>query len=144
MTFNGIYKILCFYLIQRNWVFGHKLEFYNPYIFATGWRKPLIFQTYMIWSNRNQSLKYLRSMSLGCKDIGIRKSKFVAKTQFLYLSLKRYTWKPPKVWNISKGKLEIIWKLEILSIFDISWKIEHFTSTSCKAQIPSYYIFLSF
>ena len=24
-------------------------------------------------------------MSLGCKDIGIRKSKFVAKTQFLYV-----------------------------------------------------------
>ena len=64
--------------------FCHKLEFSNLYIFATGWRKPLIFQTYMIWSNRNHSLKYVRSMSLGCKDIGIRKSKVVAKTQFLY------------------------------------------------------------
>ena len=30
------------------------------------------------------SLKYLRSMSLGCKDIGIRKFKFVAMTEFLY------------------------------------------------------------
>ena len=28
--------------------FFHKLEFSNPYIFATGWRKPLIFQTYII------------------------------------------------------------------------------------------------
>ena len=67
--------------------FSHNLEFSNPYIFSTGWRKPLIFQTYMIWSNRNRSLKYLRSMSLGCKDIEIRKSKFVAKTQFLYAYL---------------------------------------------------------
>ena len=58
----------------------HKLWFYNPYIFATGWRKPFIFQTYMIWANISHSLKYLSSMSLGCKDIGIIKSKFVAKT----------------------------------------------------------------
>ena len=69
--------------------FCHKLEISNPYIFATGWRKPLIFQTYMIWSNRNHSLKYLRSMSLGWKDIGIRKSKLVAKTQFVWQRKKR-------------------------------------------------------
>ena len=30
------------------------------------------------------SLKYLRSMALGCKDIGIRKFEFVAKTQILW------------------------------------------------------------
>jgi len=29
------------------------------------------------------SLKYLRSPALKCKDIGIRKSEFVTKTQFL-------------------------------------------------------------
>ena len=29
-------------------------------------------------------MKYLRSTTLGCKDIEIRKSEFVAKTQFLY------------------------------------------------------------
>ena len=29
------------------------------------------------------SLKYLRSPTLKCKEIGIRKSKFVTKTQFL-------------------------------------------------------------
>ena len=49
------------------------LKFFNPYIFATGWCKPLIFQTLMFLSNRNLPLKYLRSISLGCKDIGIRK-----------------------------------------------------------------------
>ena len=55
----------------------HKLKFSNPYIFTTGWRRPLIFQTYIIWSNRIHSLKYLRSTTLGCKDIRIRKFEFV-------------------------------------------------------------------
>ena len=35
-------------------------------------------------NNRSHSLKYLRSMTLGCKDIRIKKSEFVTKTQFLY------------------------------------------------------------
>ena len=30
------------------------------------------------------SLKYLRSTTLGCRDIWFRKSEFVSKTQFLY------------------------------------------------------------
>ena len=37
------------------------------------------------------NLKYLRSTTLGSKDIVIRKSEFVAKTQFLYKSLE--VWK---------------------------------------------------
>ncbi len=37
-----------------------------------------------VWSIRIHSLKYLRSAALGCKDIGIRKSEFVAKTHFLF------------------------------------------------------------
>ena len=40
--------------------------------------------TLTIWSNINHSLIYLRSETLGCKDILIWKSKFVAKTQFIY------------------------------------------------------------
>ena len=43
----------------------------------------MIFQTYIIWSNRTHSLKYEKSTTLKSKDIGIRKSSFVAKTQFL-------------------------------------------------------------
>ena len=50
----------------------HKLS--NPYIFATRWCKPLIFQTKIIGSNNIHSLKYLRFTTLRCKDIGIRKS----------------------------------------------------------------------
>ena len=63
----------------------HKLWFSNPYIFETQCRKPLLFQTYIIWSNRTHSLKYQRFTTLEFKDIGIGKSELVAKTQFLKL-----------------------------------------------------------
>jgi len=33
--------------------------------------KPFIFQTLIVWYNRSHSLKYLRSTTLGCLDIGI-------------------------------------------------------------------------
>ena len=33
--------------------------------------------------NTFPSLKYLRSSTLDCKDIGVRKSEFVTRTQFL-------------------------------------------------------------
>ena len=45
----------------------------------------MIFQTIIIWSKIIHSLKNLRSPTLNCKDIGIRKSEFVTKTQFLFL-----------------------------------------------------------
>ena len=61
----------------------HKLKFSNPYIFAILKCISLIFQTQIISSNIIHSLKYLRSTTISCKDIGIRKSEFVAKTQFL-------------------------------------------------------------
>ena len=50
----------------------HKSQFSNTYIFTTKWCKPLIFQTYTVWYNRSHSLKYLRSISLGCWDIGFK------------------------------------------------------------------------
>ena len=45
----------------------------------------------IIWSDRIHSLKYQRSTTLGCIDKEIRKSEFVARTQFLcpYLLMKR-------------------------------------------------------
>ena len=45
----------------------------------------LIAQTLNSFKSDNLSLKYLRSSTLSCKDIGKWKSEFVAKTQFLYL-----------------------------------------------------------
>ena len=41
-----------------------------------------------IWSNKIHRLKYQGSTTIGCKDIEIRKSEFVAKTQFLSDELK--------------------------------------------------------
>jgi len=61
----------------------HKLKFSNPYIYGTWCCRLLIFQTKIIWCNRIHSLKYLRSTTLCCRDIGIRKSEFVSKTQLL-------------------------------------------------------------
>ena len=58
---------------------GLILKFSNSFIFATGWCKLLIFQTWIIWVNRVHSLKYLSSTTMVCKDIGIyRKLEFVA------------------------------------------------------------------
>ena len=45
--------------------------------------KPLIFQTMNSVRSNSQSLKYHRFIPPGCKDIGVRKFKFVAKNQFL-------------------------------------------------------------
>ena len=61
----------------------YKLKLSNPYILVISWCKPLIFQTQIILSKKIYSLKFLRSTTLGCKYIGIIKSEFVAKTQFL-------------------------------------------------------------
>ena len=79
----------------------NKLQLSNPHISATEWCKPLIFQTYIIWSNRNHSLKYQRYTTFGCKDIEIRKFEFVAKTQFLFFKTISITQK------ISKCRLAI-------------------------------------
>ena len=55
------------------WSLCHKLKFSNTHIFATRWYKPLIFQALIIWSKIIYSLKYLRSTTLSCKDIGFEK-----------------------------------------------------------------------
>ena len=65
----------------------------------------MIFQT----NNSGRSNK-----PSGCKDIGVRKCKFVGKTQFL--------------WDYS-GNLKVLWKsrdvIEILEHYGISWKSEN-------------------
>ena len=73
----------CWAPLERNWTkkmsFCHKLKFSNPYIFETWLCKASIFPTLIIWSYRVHTLKYQRFITLGCKDIGIRKSVFVQK-----------------------------------------------------------------
>ena len=64
--------------------FCHKLCFSNPYIFATRSRsRPLIFQNINFVGSNSLNLKYQSFTLSGCKDKGIRKFEFVAKTQFL-------------------------------------------------------------
>ena len=63
--------------------FWHKLKCLNPYIFKTRRRKPFIFQTIHSVISKSPSLKCRRFTSSDCKDIGIRKPKFVVKTRFL-------------------------------------------------------------
>ena len=63
----------------------NKLWFSNPYIFGFQRRKPLKFQTMTFVRSNNISLKYQRFTTMGSKDIGIRKSEFVAKSQFIWV-----------------------------------------------------------
>ena len=46
--------------------------------------KTFDISNFAFWSRRIHILKYLRSTTLGWKDIEIRKSEFVAKIQLLY------------------------------------------------------------
>ena len=76
-------KIISF--IEKELNLWNKIKYLNLNIFRTRCCKPVKFQTLIIWFNRIHSLKYLRSTTFGSKDIVIRKSEFVSKTQFLYL-----------------------------------------------------------
>ena len=72
---------LVFYEPPKELSFCHKLKSSDSNIFGIWWCKPLIFQIYIILSIRINNLKYLRSTTLGHKDIEIRKSEIVVKTQ---------------------------------------------------------------
>ena len=61
----------------------HELRFSSPYIFATQCRRTYIFQTMNYVRSKDIDLKYQKFTLSGCKDIGVRISEFVAKTQFL-------------------------------------------------------------
>ena len=78
----GKEKILIFISCIKELSIWNKIKYLNLNFFRTRCFKPLIFQTQIIWSNRIHSLKYLRSTKFGSKDIVIRKTEFVAKTQF--------------------------------------------------------------
>ena len=67
-------------------IFAKKLSFCNKLKFSI----PTSLQIYGVnlFNNRINSLKYLRSTALDCKDIGIRKSVFVAKTQIFFVESK--------------------------------------------------------
>ena len=83
--FIGIFSVIFFWfkIRPKELSLWDKIKYLNFNIFGTWCCKPLIFQTQIIWSNRIHSLKYLRSATFVSKDIVIRKSEYVAKTQFL-------------------------------------------------------------
>ena len=56
---------------------------FTLFIFATQCRRHQVFQTTNSVRSSNLSLKYQRLTSLGCKDKGMIKFEFVAKTQLL-------------------------------------------------------------
>ena len=86
--FSQQQKILLRYMIVWNMVYDertsslwHKFKlFSNPYSFAAWSCKPLIFRIYIISSQRNHSLKYIRSTTLGYKNIGKYKIRVRGKT----------------------------------------------------------------
>ena len=79
-----------FKTVSKELSLWNKIKYLILNFFRTRCCKPSFFQTQIIWSNRIHSLKYLRSATFGSKDIVIRKSEFVVKTQFL--CLKELAW----------------------------------------------------
>ena len=58
--------------LERNWVLATNSDF----------QIAISLKPDGVWTKIIHILKYLRSLTLKCKDIGIRKSEFVTKTQF--------------------------------------------------------------
>ena len=74
------------HLISTKGIESLSLWFSNLYIFVIQCRRPLIFQTMNSVRWKNLSLKYQRITPSGGKNIGIRKSELVTKTQFLCIT----------------------------------------------------------
>ena len=72
---------LCISTSERNWLFATNSDV--QYL----WNPMFDISNLYFWSNKSHSLKFQRFTTLESKDIGIRKSEFVAKTQFLLWSL---------------------------------------------------------
>ena len=68
---------------SKEWNFCHKLRFSNSYNLAIRFPRPLIFQHIKSGRSNSLNLNYQKFAPFGCKDIGVGKCKFVAKTQFL-------------------------------------------------------------
>ena len=74
---SQVFKVKC----GKKLSLCHKLWFSNFYIFATQWLRPQIFKTINSVRWKNLSLKY-QKYTPGGKNMCIRKSEFVTKTQF--------------------------------------------------------------
>ena len=64
--------------------FSQKLKFTNSYIFATFY----ILNSHNFIEFRIHSLKYQRCTTFDCKDSAVRKLEFVAKTSYLFSTVR--------------------------------------------------------
>ena len=71
------------FVYERNWVLATNLNVLIPKSLQSDGVN-LWFLITTIWYNRIHSFKYLRSTTSDRNDIGVRKSEFLGKTQFLY------------------------------------------------------------
>ena len=69
-------KSITYLLNKENWVFGTN----SNYLILIPLSLLPDGAKWDFWNKRIHSLKYLRSMALGCKGIGIGRSEFVEKT----------------------------------------------------------------
>ena len=99
------------YLISKELSLCHNLKFSNPYIYRIWCFRLLIFQTKIIWCNKIHRLKYLKSTTFGCRDIGIRKSEFVSMTQLLcHLRISECDhWRKTKIKMCLIRKIILMW-----------------------------------
>ena len=65
-------------------------------------------------------MKYLRSTTLGCKDIGIKKSEFVAKTQYLSQENINFHLKL----SFQAGVQQDIDMLSLIIVWILSWSLK--------------------
>ena len=106
-------------IFERNWVFATNSNFLIPISLQSDGVNLYYFKLrlsditeFIVWNI------YLRYSTMGYKDIGIRKSEFVAKTQFL-----------------SK---KFVNNFSILFLYDLIW----FLGVSCILGVPNYGCFL--
>ena len=67
----------CIWITKIKNIHTKKSNFQNPIFCKLMTYTPLIFQTWLIWTNTIYNFKYQSSTS-GCKEIGFKQSEFVA------------------------------------------------------------------
>ena len=78
-------------ILQGNWVFVTYTYFLIP-IFLEPMVRPKIFQTMNSVGSTDLILKYNRFTPSCCKDLSIRKFKFLTKNQFLFIEFNFLVW----------------------------------------------------
>ena len=98
-------------LLKTYKVFCYNFKFSNPFIFKTRWFILFIFQTYIIWTNKIHSLKYLRHWVAKIQSLWLR-LKFLKRERvlgyFLYHRLTDLNLLCWFIWSVSSPKCKIL------------------------------------